>query len=131
MRHWWASLCDKRFVGHENAIQNAPCNRPLIRNSKYFPCAPSSDQRFRAQVEAVRAYGEGTASSGADQEEPGGEAEEEVADRIREGEEEEEDQLWCQIAVTPTIRLNCLSQFVFAVKLGFFSEASYKIGGNT
>jgi hypothetical protein len=29
MRHWWASLCNKRFVGHENAIQNAPCNRPL------------------------------------------------------------------------------------------------------
>jgi hypothetical protein len=23
------SLCDKRFVGPENAIQNAPCNRPL------------------------------------------------------------------------------------------------------
>jgi hypothetical protein len=30
MRHWWASLCNKRFVGHENNIQNAPCNRPLI-----------------------------------------------------------------------------------------------------
>jgi hypothetical protein len=28
--HWWGSLCTKRFVGHENAIQNAPCNRPLI-----------------------------------------------------------------------------------------------------
>jgi hypothetical protein len=27
--------CDKRFVGHENAIQNAPCNRPLIS----FPCS--------------------------------------------------------------------------------------------
>jgi hypothetical protein len=30
MQHWWVSLCDKRFAGHENAIQNAPCNRPLM-----------------------------------------------------------------------------------------------------
>jgi hypothetical protein len=25
-------LCDNRFVGHENDIQNAPCNRPLNLN---------------------------------------------------------------------------------------------------
>jgi hypothetical protein len=34
MRHWWACLCDKLFVGHENAIQNAPCNRLL--NESFF-----------------------------------------------------------------------------------------------
>jgi ribosomal protein S17E len=46
MRHWWASLCDKRFVRHENAIQNAPCNRPLTHNSVFL-------QRFSTPLSII------------------------------------------------------------------------------
>jgi hypothetical protein len=45
MRHWWASLCNKQFVGHEDAIQNAPCNQPLMRENADVSLFPSAIAR--------------------------------------------------------------------------------------
>jgi hypothetical protein len=41
------SMSEKRFVGHKNAIQNAPCNRPLRIASKMCE-SPGNYQEYSA-----------------------------------------------------------------------------------